>query len=169
MKYSKELVAFIENNRMQYTTLEMVKLIKENFEKDITPKTLRKYYDRHNLDFKKIYRRTDKNVNAKPIGTESKPDKNGLIRIKINDKQWQYKQRYIYEKHYGKIPDDYVVIFADGNKTNYDINNLIAVNRKTAVTMYAITKEDKPKSKQFTKAGLLVAEIKNKINRRKYE
>ena len=162
--YTKELVDFIEKNRMQYTTLEMVKLIKENFEKDITPKALRKYYDRHNLDFKKIYKRTDKNVNAKPIGTESNPDKNGLVRVKINNKQWQYKQRYIYEQyHRTKLTDDDVVIFADGDKTNYSPENLIAVQKDVARAMYAITKEDKPRSKETTKIGLNIARIKKKI------
>ena len=160
--YSEELVAFIEKNRMQYTTLEMVELIKECFDKEITPKTLRKYYDRHNLDFKKIYKRVDKNVNAKPILTESNPDKNGLVRIKINKKQWVYKQRYIYETHYGKIPNDYMVIFLDGNKNNYDINNLCAVPKEIARTLYVLARDEKPLDKELTKLGLLIAEVKEK-------
>ena len=162
--YSKEVVDFIDKNRLKYTTDKMAKLLEEKFDKKITTKALRKYYYRHNLKFKRMYNRKDKYIFAKEIGFESPPDKNGLVRIKINDKQWKYKQRYIYEKYYGEIPEDYVVIFLDGDKNNYDIDNLYAVSKETAGTFYCISKKDKPTSKELTKLGLLIAEVKNKTN-----
>lgn len=161
--YKKEIVDFIENNRLKYNTIEMAKLLQVNFKKNITTKALRKYYYRHNLDFKKIYDKKYNCVFSKEIGFESPPDKNGLIRIKINNKQWQYKQRYLYEKYNNvKLSDDEFVIFADGDKTNFNKDNLIVVKKETARTFYCLTKGE-IKNKELTKIGLNVAEIKNKL------
>ena len=165
--YEKELVEFIDNNRMKYYTDELVLMIENKFGKKITTKALRKYFYRHKLSFKKKYNRKDKCVFAKEVGFESPPDKNGLIRIKINDKQWKYKQRYLYEKYNNiKLNDEYVVIFADGNKNNFEKENLIAVPKEIARTMYVLMQEEKPKNKELTKISLLIAEIKNEIKRR---
>lgn len=163
--YDIDLVNFINENKDKYYTYELVLLIKDNFGKDISTKALRKYFYRHNLTFKRKYNRKDKCVFAKEIGYESPPDKNGLIRIKINDKQWQYKQRYLYEKYHNtKIGDDYVIIFADGDKTNFHKDNLIAIPKEIARTFYAITNEDKIFDKELTKVGLQVAKIKQEIS-----
>lgn len=161
--YDKSIVDFIENNRMKYTTEQIVLKIKEKYNKDITTKAIRKYYYRHNLEFKRHYNRKDKCVFAKKIGEESAPDKNGLIRIKINDKQWQYKQRYLYEKYHNvKLPENYLVIFIDGDKSNFKKNNLLALPKDIIKTYYCLTKGEF-KEKDLVKTGLLIAELKNKI------
>ncbi len=162
--YNKELVDFIEQNKDKYFTNELVLMIENRFNKKITTKALRKYFYRHNLSFKRKYNRKDKAIFAKEIGFESPPDKNGLVRIKINDKQWQYKQRYLYEKYNSvKLGENYVVIFADGDKTNFSKDNLIAVPKEVMKTFYAITHDDKICDKELTKVGLKVAIVKNRI------
>lgn len=163
--YSEELVLFIENNRMVLYAEELCEKILENFNKEITPKTLRKYFYRHDLDYKKkINPKFIVANNSKPIGTESKPDKNGLIRVKVSSKRWIYKQRYIYEQHYGKIPKGYCVMFLDGNNTNFDISNLICVknNHKLYVQSRGLIFSDK----EITKTGLKVAELYFKTKER---
>ena len=159
--YSEEIVEYIENNRMKLNTRQMCKSLAINFDKKITEKTLRKYYYRHNLDFKKQTTQRQNCTIKHPIGTESKPDKNGLVRIKINDKQWVYKARYIYEQHYGKIPKGYKVVFLNGDKTDYDISNLAIARGKDI--LYAYSKELTSTDKEITKLGLSVAQLKNKI------
>lgn len=166
--YEQELVNFIEENRMKYYTTELVVLIKEKFGKSMSAKTLRKYYCRHDLDYKRMYKRNYKNTISRKVGTESNPDKNGLVRIKVNNRQWQYKQRYLYEKYNGQIPDGYVIIFADGDKNNFKRNNLIAVPEKVARTFYAITKGEY-KDKKLTKTGLKIAEVISKVSEIKEE
>ena len=54
---------------------------------------------------------------------EEKIDRNGCITIKIENKTL-FKHRYIWEKHYGKIPKDMVIHHIDGNKQNNEIENL---------------------------------------------
>lgn len=161
--YSKELIDFIENNRMKYDVNKMVSEICLKFDKKVSAKTLRKYYYRHNLDYKKIYNRNFNCTWTRPVGFESPPDKNGLVRIKINDKQWQYKQRYLYEKYHNtKLSDNEFVIFADGDKNNFSKENLIAVSKDVAKTFYILTKGE-IKNKQLTELGLKIAKIKNMI------
>ena len=80
------------------------------------------------------------------IGTEREYD--GYIWVKYNDiyhegkatskmflMNWMPKQRYVYEQHHGKIPADYIVVFLDGNKNNFDIDNLYCMPRKINMIM----------------------------------
>lgn len=159
--YTDEMVSYIEKNRFKLNVNQMCKSLKINFNKDITPKALRKYYYRHNLDFKKMTIQRQNCTIKHPIGTESNPDKNGLVRIKINDKQWVYKQRYIYEQHYGKIPKGYKVIFLNGDKTDYDINNLAIAPYKDVLYIYGNNLNSC--DREITKLGLGVARLANKI------
>lgn len=66
--------------------------------------------------------------NIIPIGTEyTKPD--GMVLIKVKPNKWEYKQRYIYEQHYKvELPKNTMVVFLDGDRTNFDISNLMAVS-----------------------------------------
>lgn len=56
--------------------------------------------------------------------------KNYFKSIRINGKNIPY-HRYLYIEHYGSIPDKHVVLFKDGNRLNFDIDNLIAVENDT--------------------------------------
>lgn len=52
-------------------------------------------------------------------GLQSKPNEN-----------WEFKHRLIWEQAHGrKVPDGHVVIFADRNKRNFGIDNLVLVHR----------------------------------------
>lgn len=158
--YSEELVKFIEKYRLKNTIAELSKMIEDKFSKKITKKALRKYFYRHNLDYKKELCRRWNCIIAHPIGTESEPDKNGLVRVKINEKQWVYKQRYIYEQHYGAIPDGYKVVFLNGDKTDYRIENLAVAPSKDVLTIYGQGLSSK--NPEATKLGLQVARLINK-------
>ena len=50
-------------------------------------------------------------------------------KLKNGKSDWVCKQRYVYEQHYGKIPNGYVVTFIDGNKNNCDLSNLKIVTK----------------------------------------
>lgn len=82
--------------------------------------------------------------NQYPLGTEI--ETNNYIYVKTQmgvgkrfrgykEPYWTIKQKLIYEQHYGKIKDDEMVIFLDGNTKNFDINNLYPVNRRIAVQL----------------------------------
>lgn len=81
-----------------------------------------------------------------PIGTE-RAINDGAIYVKVlntggNKKisgyqypYWMPKQRKIYEDVYGKIADGQFVIFLDGDKDNYKIDNLYCIDRYVSVLM----------------------------------
>lgn len=71
----------------------------------------------------------DKHNKYKPIGTET-VDSRGYTLIKTGDPDiWERKHYSIWEKHNGKVPENHLVIFADRDKQNFNIGNLILVTR----------------------------------------
>lgn len=115
-----------------------------------------------------MFRKGNIPANARAIGSE-RIDKNGYILIKIQDghknKNWIRKHRYLYEQAYGKIPKGHKVIFADGNNRNFDLDNLVLISNAEGLIMNR-NKLFK-KNKDLTKAGVTVAKILDKVNKRK--
>jgi len=100
---------------------------------------------------------------CRPIGTEN--TKKGYVRVKIAEPNvWKYKHILIWEQSNGSLPDGHIVIFADKNNRNFDINNLIAITRKQLAVMnrYRLIHENS----DATKAGKLIADIMIKIRDR---
>lgn len=63
-----------------------------------------------------------------PIGTVV-DDGDGYLKIKTGNGSsgWERYHRYVYEKRYGTIPKGHKIIFLDGNRRNYDTDNMVAV------------------------------------------
>lgn len=112
------------------------------------------------------------NHNVLPTGTE-RVNKDGYIIVKLPESRkpgkhglWISKHQYVYEQHYGKIPKDHVVIFADGNNRNFDINNLICVSKteQCVLNTRKLIVKDFPEA---TKTGVLITKIYMKEKERK--
>ena len=101
--------------------------------------------------------------NHRPVGSE-RITKDGYTEIKIKEpNKWQLKNRYIYEKKYGKIPDGMNLIFLDGNKQNIELSNLKLVSRAEDLIMN--TNKLFTKDKELTNSGVLIAKVINKTNK----
>lgn len=60
----------------------------------------------------------------------------GVIRVKQPDGYWKSKAKIVYEEHTGiTIPKDEYVIHIDGDRTNFDIENLKHVTRYDILTL----------------------------------
>lgn len=72
--------------------------------------------------------------NYKPIGYEQIRD-DGYVAVKVAEpNKWMLKQRKVWEDHYGeKLTRNDAIIFLDGNKLNFDINNLCKLTRAELV------------------------------------
>lgn len=112
-------------------------------------------------------------ANTMPIGTEKKLA-DGYIWIKINDlprvkkqENWTQKHRFVYEKHYGKIPEGHVVIFLDRNSENFDPENLAAIKRSELIRLneQGLIYDDS----NLTKVGIGVVRLSSKILERSEE
>lgn len=76
-----------------------------------------------------------------PVGHELW--RNGYLMVKVTDdtnvpcsQRWQFKHILIWEKHHKKkVPAGCIVIFKDGNNTNFNIENLLMISRKQSAVM----------------------------------
>lgn len=110
----------------------------------------------------------NKPANWVPIGTE-RVNGDGYVDVKVQDgklyKNWRAKHIVIWEEHNGPLPPGHVVIFGDGNRRNFDPENLILVSRKQLVRMNqrGLIYNDA----ELTKTGVIIADVYNKIGERK--
>lgn len=103
--------------------------------------------------------------NTLPVGTEIGRE-DGYIYVKIKHPNiWKQKHHIIYEKEYGPIPKDQVVLFGDGNNRNFDINNLILISRSQLLGLNSINLIQN--NAELTRTALTVVDIRSKINERK--
>ncbi len=105
-------------------------------------------------------------INNRPIGS-TRLGNDGYLVIKIEEpNKWQLYQRYAYEKAHGeKLATKDAIIFADGDKTNFGIDNLIKVSKANLCYLNSNNLIfDDPK---LTKVGVTVSKVAEKINERK--
>jgi hypothetical protein len=102
-----------------------------------------------------------------PLGSERKF--NGFICVKIahNPFVWKKKHVFIWEKANGPVPKGHVVIFADGNRLNFDPDNLILVSRGELAVINR--KHLIFPDADLTKTGILIAKTIMLVNKRKKE
>lgn len=187
MKFSEEQIEFLKNFKGEKTLKELATLLKEKYGVEtININYFRKYLRKLNIDYKyEKYnagcfkrgfsawnkgvktgvkpRRYDKNGDViwleKPIGSE-RVEKKGytLVKIKVPN-TWEYKQRVIWKEIHGEIPTNHVIIFADGNKSNFDIDNLICIskNELRQLNRYKLKKDDA----DLTKVGIGIVKLKH--------
>lgn len=74
-------------------------------------------------------------IKAKPIGYVGRPS-NGYLMVKTKQ-GWISQARYEYAKAYGKIPKGCVVIYLDGDNTNANPDNLMAIPQGWQAVMTA--------------------------------
>lgn len=69
-------------------------------------------------------------ISAKAIGS-TRTDSKGYKQIKIgNPRKWVSYAKYVYEKHFNiKLQEDEVLLFKDGDRTNFNIENLVKMTR----------------------------------------
>jgi len=97
----------------------------------------------------------------RPIGAES--IRKGIAYVKASNtkargKRWRSRHSLIWEGAHGKVPKGHVVIFADGDRRNYDLKNLLLVSRAELAQLNK--KRFLQGDGDLAKAGLLVAKIK---------
>ena len=113
------------------------------------------------------FKKGNKPKNYRPVGSE-RITKDGYIEVKVADpNKWETKNKIIYKQYYGDIPKGHKVIYADGNKLNNDINNLILVsdNEELIMNKHKLRTENI----ELTKTGYLIAKVIDKTNMVKNE
>ena len=109
------------------------------------------------------FKKGQKPHNYKPLGSE-RITKDGYCEIKVSDtgRRWRPKHVLIYEKHHGKVPKGSAVIFLDGDKRNFDIDNLHLVTRGQ---LAMLNKNNLiQKDAELTKTAINVVDLMKKIS-----
>lgn len=108
------------------------------------------------------FKKGDVPHNYMPVGTV-RVNTLGYVDIKIADPNtWEGKQRIVWSEHNGPIPKGYNVIFADGNKRNFNIDNLILLSPSQLGIMnsHRLIYPDA----ELTRSGVAIAEVIGKVN-----
>lgn len=128
-KYSKEFEKEMYKKAPNKTIDKLLDIAINKYNYHITKDMLMQYLSKREIRYKGYNPNKAKAMGSIiPIGTEyTKAD--GMVLVKVKPNKWKYKQRYIYEQYYNvELPKDIMVIFLDGDRTNFDINNLMAVS-----------------------------------------
>ena len=105
--------------------------------------------------------------NRREIGDE-RFDKDGYVCVKVADgkrnKNWKPKHHVVYESVHGPIPPKHKVVFLDGNKLNFDINNLVCVSNVIHAQMCKNRRYKK--DAQLSETNILITRLEHEINNR---
>ncbi|WP_264647951.1 HNH endonuclease signature motif containing protein [Bacillus thuringiensis] len=103
--------------------------------------------------------------NYKPVGSE-RLNSDGYVDVKVAEpNKWRAKHQLLWEKENGPIPKGYVIIFGDGDRRNFQQDNLILVSKK----QLAILNKNRliQNDADLTRIGIAIANIYKKIGDRK--
>lgn len=162
MKLNDEQQKFIKNNVVGKTSRELTILFNKKFGTNVSNTTIINFKKKHKLKSGVSTKFEKGNVpyNYKKVGSEF-INSNGYTEIKIADpKVWELKHRYLYKRYKGDIPDDCCVIFKDGNKQNFNLDNLVLIKIKDKLVMK--NKHLFFNNKNLTQTGILIAKLINK-------
>lgn len=187
--FSPEAQEFIRENAKGRSSKELTELVNRKFRTEYNEKQIKSYKQRNKIrsgvtgcfekgftpwnkggkvspeTYEKMKRTFFKKGSIpprlRPVGSE-RISVEGYVEVKVDGhKNWKSKQRLIWEKENGKIPSGHVVIFADGNKQNFEIDNLICVSR--AVLCQMNKNGLVHKNADLTKAGVAITRLSMKI------
>lgn len=90
----------------------------------------------------------------------------GYLWVKIEDpNRWRQKHILLWEEYNGPVPEGHALIFGDGNKLNFDPENLILVTRGQ---LAVLNKNNLiQRNAELTKTAVVIADLKIKIGQRR--
>lgn len=160
--WNKEEEEFLLKECPNHMVKEVVEMFKEKFNKETTINQITVFKKKHNIKTDGRFKKGQSSYNTKPIGTETivyEKDKKQVF-VKVGENHWERKQKYIYEQHYGKLPEDSIIMFLDGDRDNFDIKNLIALTRHESNIMAGMNIFTK--NKEINKTAIELSRLKAK-------
>ena len=185
---------FILDNYKERYNQELADLFNQKFNTNITSRMIKSYKANNKLNSgltgkfrkgqtphnkgkkmpKEVYEKVKHTMFAKgnvppnhrPVGSE-RISKDGYIEVKVAEpNKWRLKQRVVYEEAKGKIPEGCTIIFLDGNKRNFDIDNLRCITRSELLYLNCNGLNN---SNEITETGILMARLDRAKNKKKQE
>lgn len=131
--YTKEMNEFLKNNINGIGFKELASRFKAKFNCDKSVGQLTSHCNRELKCHTKYYPNYDRKSLVGGVMYH-----NGRKYIKVSTKRFDYKSvaTYMYEKLTGKVvPKNCCVIFLDGNKENYSVDNMAVLNKQQYAEM----------------------------------
>lgn len=184
-RYTARELTFVMKNIRGRSYVEMTKMFNEQFGLSLTLKQMETLTYKHGIRngigsflpghvpankgkkdkamWKRYWLRTGRG-RYRPVGSERVTS--GYVEVKTADPDvWNRKHTAIWEAANGKVPKGHVVIFADGNNRNFDLDNLLLITRGELMVMnhLGLIKN----SKDLTVTGKMIADLSIAIAVRK--
>lgn len=106
-------------------------------------------------------------LNHLPVGTIT-ITVDGYAKEKIAEpNKWAWKHRIVWEEHHGPIPENHNICFLDGNKSNYQISNLVLVKNSELAQMNK--KKYFCSDAELTKLALGIIKLDSELKRKEKE
>lgn len=191
-RYTSDQIEYVRKTAPGKSLDEIVVLFNQKFDTSVTFKSIKGIMYRNNIKtgmqgyktrFVKGQEAWNKGTKGLQLGGEKGWFKKGSIppttlstgaeRVNENDfvivkigqpNEWRLKHHVVYEKYYGEIPDGYKVIFADKDKRNFDINNLLLLSPEEFIA--AMKRNLLFNNTEATKSGVLLAKYLMTVNKR---
>ena len=130
--FTKEQEDFIVNEaaKKNATWKNVTKNFNTRFNTNLLPHSIKAkgailgVHTGYNKGFRKSYKY---NIGEECLDCATR-GKDAAIKVKVSKTDWKLKHVLIYEQAYGPLPAGYRVIFLDGNKRNFALDNLAAVS-----------------------------------------
>lgn len=143
--YTDEHIEFIKKHRSGITMKEVVILFNNHFMTNKTHRALSCMMHKRGLkleDKLNTYKKGNVPKNARPLYSEQVAP-SGVVSVKVQDDRpgaklktfWQNKQKFVWEKHNGPVPDGYYVTFKTSDTTNFEPSNLVLVTKAELLQM----------------------------------
>lgn len=124
-KWTKEQLDYLREGCKTYSRPEMAERLNKKFGLNLTPTQVRTATAIHNIPYTVAPR-----YNRLPVGEERMSA--GYVYVKVDEtgihkKDWKLKQRIVWERAHGVIPEGHSLIFLDRDPTNCSLDNLMMV------------------------------------------
>lgn len=188
--FTPEQASFIRDNVRGIGNKELTDRFNKHFNLDLGVNQIKAYKKNHKLSslldgqFKKghvthnkgkkkywiggeetQFKKGSKPHNYLPVGSE-RVNGDDYIDIKIADpNKWRGKHILAWEEHNGPLPKGHAVIFGDGNRRNFEPNNLILVSRQQLLILNK--KKLIQNDADLTRTAVIIADLYQKISARK--
>lgn len=165
--YSEEEIQFLRDNANGIPVKELTKKFNEHFNLNISSECIRAIKTKYKIYsnyFPSRFKKGHSSIKRKPIGSEL-VGSDGFVLIKTAQPDvWERKHRVIYQQHFGKINNEDTVIFLDGNRRNFDIDNLFLLTKQesSVFTCMRSNTKDKEINKTYALLSKTICAIKKK-------
>lgn len=194
--FNKEQQEFILANVKGLLNQDLADLINKKFGLSITKQQIKTWKANHNVSSglkgsegmdppnkgtkglynvggnKTSFKAGHKPRNCRPVGSERICSKDGYVLIKVKDEgqyqdRWKAKHKVIWEKANGPVPSGHKLMFADQNKLNISLDNLILVKDGQLATLNK--KDLLQKDADLNKTALILTDLYQKMSERHRE